>query len=162
MNLVYAGVRALLRVAVELYFVEIEATGEEHVPAEGPLIFAANHPNSIMDTFILGTRTQRQVRYMARSGLFRNPLVAALFHAGGVIPIYRREEGSQASVGGNEASFQAAYEVLAGGGCIGIFPEGRNSLERTVRPIKTGTARIALGAEARCGYRLGVKIVPWG
>jgi 1-acyl-sn-glycerol-3-phosphate acyltransferase len=157
----YRSLRSLLRLGVELYYVDIQSTGRELVPDEGPLIFAANHPNSIMDTFILGTQTHRVLSYMARSGLFKNPLVGALFHRCGVIPIYRAQDGPP-TAGSNEASFRAAYARLGEGGAIGIFPEGHNSAERAVQEIKTGTARIALGAERQHKWALGLKIVPVG
>jgi hypothetical protein len=40
-----------------------------------------------------------------------------------------------------------------------IFPEGTSVNERRLRPLKTGAARIALGAEARHGFKLGLKLV---
>lgn len=158
MSLLYTGLRQMLRLAVELYFVDVQSVGRTNIPAEGPLIFAANHPNSIMDTVILGTQTNRQISYMAKSGLFRNPLVAWLFNQCGVIPIHR----NPGKDGANEDAFRTAFEVLERGGTIGIFPEGRNSMEREMFEIKTGTARIALGAEARNDYGLGVRILPVG
>lgn len=160
MSTLYHMLRRATNLGLELYFVDIQSRGEEHIPDEGPVIFAANHPNSIMDTVLLGTRTSRQVHYMARSGLFDNPLVAALFDRCGVIPVYRSQDGTDKSK--NQSSFERAYEVLEQGGCLGIFPEGKNSRERRVLDIKTGTARIALGAEARNDFELGVKIIPVG
>ncbi len=158
MALLYRSLRELLRFGVDLYFIDVQTTGKQNIPSDGPMIFAANHPNSIMDTVVLGTRTDRMISYMARSGLFDNPLVAFVFNRTGVIPVYKKP-GEGAS---NEDSFRRAYEVLEEGGCIGIFPEGRNSMERQVLEIKTGTARIALGAVKRCDYELPVKIVPVG
>jgi len=158
MSLLYRGLRQVLSLALELYYVDIQSTGRANVPAEGPLIFAANHPNSIMDTVLLGTQTSRAISYMAKSGLFRNPLVAWLFRECGVIPIHRNPKQS----GANEDAFRSAYALLEQGGTIGIFPEGRNSGEREMHEIKTGTARIALGAERRNDYGLGVRILPVG
>ena len=159
--LLYRSLRLFLNGAANVFFVDIESVDEERIPETGPLIFAANHPNSIMDTVILGTRTPRQVHYMARSGLFANPVVRFIFNRCGVIPVYRQQD-NPTKAGSNIEAFQAAWDVLARGGCIGIFPEGRNAPERHVRDLKTGTARIALGAEARHDFELGVKIVPVG
>jgi 1-acyl-sn-glycerol-3-phosphate acyltransferase len=159
MTLLYRALREVLRTAVELFYTDIQSTGRHNVPGQGPVIFAANHPNSIMDTVILGSQTERQISYMARSGLFKNPLVALVFNQCGVIPVYKNPG---ATGGNNDASFRRAFEVLGEGGAIGIFPEGQNSLEREVLDIKTGTARIALGAEKETGYALGVKVVPVG
>ena len=156
----YYTLRRGLKLALELYFVDIQSSGTEHVPAHGPVIFAANHPNSIMDTMLLGACTSRQVHYMARSGLFKNPVVAWVFNACGVIPVYRAQDGTDMSQ--NRSSFDRAYQTLQEGLCIGIFPEGKNSEERRVQRLKTGAARIALGAEAQSDFRLGVKIIPVG
>lgn len=151
----------MLRAAVELYFVDIAATGRDRVPRRGPVIFAANHPNSIMDSLILGSQTSRSVSFLARSGLFDNPVVGAVLDRCGVIPVYRRQDGPPEG-GGNDDAFLRAYEVLERDGTIGIFPEGKNAPERHVRDIKTGTARIALGAEARNDFALGVHVIPVG
>jgi len=161
MPLLYRGLRQLLRLALELYYVDVETTGGERVPRNGPLILAANHPNSIMDAVVLGTQVKRPISYLARSGLFHNPGVAALFHSAGVIPVYRRQDGPTPD-GANTDAFSACHELLGKGGAIGIFPEGRNAPERHVREIKTGVARIALGAEAAHGFALGVRVVPVG
>jgi 1-acyl-sn-glycerol-3-phosphate acyltransferase len=164
-NTLYRVLRQGLRWALDFYFVEIRAAGAEQIPAQGPVIFAANHPNSIMDTVLLGTQTPRQIHYMARAGLFHNPLVARLFDACGVIPIFRAQDAATEgapTAGGNDESFRRAFDVLAEQKCLGIFPEGQNSRERQVLEIKTGTARIALGAEHREGWSLGVQIIPVG
>ena len=42
-----------------------------------------------------------------------------------------------------------------------IFPEGTSVSERRLRPLKTGAARIALGAEARRDFQLGLRILPF-
>ncbi|MBA2662228.1 MAG: 1-acyl-sn-glycerol-3-phosphate acyltransferase [Bradymonadaceae bacterium] len=161
MTVLYRILRQTLRYGLELYFVDIQAMGQETIPQDAPVIFAANHPNSIMDTVILGAQTRRQIHYMAKSQLFENPLVATLFNQCGVIPVYQAKE-SEADSPRNEDSFRRAYEVLEEDGCIGIFPEGQNSLERRVRDIKTGTARIALAAEAKNDFQLGLQIIPVG
>lgn len=152
--------RFILRWALSIYFVEIKASGQERIRATGPLIFAANHPNSIMDTVILGSQTKRQIQYMAKSGLFKNPLVRAWFNHFGVIPVYRAQDPGDTNQ--NESSFRAAYQVLEEGGCIGIFPEGENSPDRVVQKLKTGTARIALEAEAKNSFGLGIQLLPVG
>ena len=60
----------------------------------------------------------------------------------------------------NRESFRACIDVLARGGCIGIFPEGTSAHEPRLQPLKTGTVRIALQAEQEHDWKLGVAIVP--
>ncbi len=156
----YQFARRGFRRGVDFYFLDIQVTGLDNVPANGPVLLACNHPNSIMDTFVLGSQIDRPIHFLARSGLFGNPLVGAMLRATGAIPVYRRRDGP-AKAGGNASAFRAAFDVLATGGIIGIFPEGHNAPVRHVRDIKTGVARIALGAE-REHADLGVQIVPVG
>ncbi len=157
----YTILRPIFERAAAYFFLDIEVIGAENIPSDGPVLFASNHPNSLMDTVVLGAHVQRPIHFLARSGLFSNPAAGAVLRAAGAIPIYRRQDGN-AGPGSNRDAFSAAYEVLKGGGIIGIFPEGQNAPSRHVRDIKTGIARIALGAEASAREPVGVKVVPVG
>ncbi|WP_376691810.1 1-acyl-sn-glycerol-3-phosphate acyltransferase [Wenzhouxiangella sp. EGI_FJ10409] len=157
----YSGLIRFLRVVVHLYFVEVRSSGRDRVPAEGPLILAANHPGSVLDAVLLSTQVSRPIRYLARSGLFRVPMIAALFRSLGAIPVYRPNEAADAGER-NQVTFARVFEHLEGGGCIGIFPEGRNSSWAQVGQLRKGVARMALGAEARNDFSLGLVIVPVG
>jgi len=141
----YALVIRFLRIINELYFVEIRTTGVERIPRRGPVILAANHPGSILDSIVLATEMPRTIHYLARSGLFRFPPLAALFSALGAIPIYRAHETSD-SAERNVAVFGRVFQLLARGGCVGIFPEGRNSPPGRIGELRQGAARLALGA----------------
>lgn len=159
--LLYRIGHVLVRMVGQAYFRRIEVQRADRVPPSGPVILAANHPQSVTDALILGLACPRVVHFVAHSGLFRNPLVAAVLRGAGVIPIHRRGEVEDAA-GRNEASFSACVEVLRRGECIGIFPEGTSQQARQVQPLKTGTARIALEAEGEAGFGLGLEIVPVG
>ncbi|NBB85254.1 MAG: hypothetical protein GVY12_03400 [Bacteroidetes bacterium] len=144
-----------------LYFVEVQASGLQHFPAEGPVILAANHPGSILDTILMGTFVPRPIHFLARSGLFRVRPVAWLFRQLGAVPIYRSGETPGASQR-NRAVFSKVFELLEEGGCIGIFPEGANAPRTQVAPLRTGTARMALGFEEQHDFEGGLVIVPVG
>ena len=157
----YALLVRFFRVATRLYFAEIHVSGSHRVPRSAPMLLAANHPGSLLDAVLLGTRTPRPIHFLARSGLFRWPVIALLFRQLGAIPVYRARETSDHSQR-NLETFAHVYRLLEQGGCIGIFPEGRNSPHGRIGELRTGTARIALEAERRNGFRLGSAIVPVG
>lgn len=157
----YSILVRLLRFINHLYFVDVRAAGRERIPDDGPLLLAANHPGSILDTVLMTTQIPRPIRFLARSGLFRFPLLAAFFRQMGAIPIYRSHETEQAGAR-NRDVFEKVYELFESGGCVGIFPEGQNSPSDQVAPLRTGAARMALGAEAQNDYALGLTIVPVG
>src|SRR5262249_52886122 len=79
-----------------------EVTGLEHVPHDGPLIFAANHI-SFADEFFTPLAARRQVFYFAKAEYFTTPGVkgkamAAFFRGMGQVPVERSDTRAAASV----------------------------------------------------------------
>src|SRR5690606_4927041 len=62
----------------------------------------------------------------------------------------------------NEASFEECFKVLEQGKTLVIYPEGNSFMERQLRELKSGSARIALEAERRNNGKLNLKVVPMG
>jgi glycerol-3-phosphate O-acyltransferase / dihydroxyacetone phosphate acyltransferase len=131
----------------------------ERVPGEGPVLLVANHPNSLFDPALVAAAAGRPVRFLAKEPLLHHPGIGWLIRASGAIPIYRMQD-DPSSVHRNDESFRAAHEALAGGAAIGMFPEGISHHLPTLAPMKTGAARIALGAVSRIGHSF--PIVPIG
>ncbi len=154
----YRALRGVVRAALRVFYRTVEVTGTEHLDAAAPTILASNHPNSIIDPLLLGLSEQRPVAFCARDGLFRVPLFGRVLRLAHAIPIQRRSD--HGATADNDAAFAACTRVLADGGVLSIFPEGKTHADLKVHPLRTGTARIALGAERARGFELGVQIVP--
>jgi 1-acyl-sn-glycerol-3-phosphate acyltransferase len=129
------------------------------VPRTGPVLLVANHPNSLLDPTVVVAAARRPVRFLAKAPLFRDPKTAWLVKSAGAIPVYRRTD-DPAEVGKNVDAFEAVYAELARGAAVGIFPEGLSHSEPALAPLKTGAARMALGAAALTDQP--VHIVPVG
>lgn len=153
-------ITTLLRLALRIYFKRIEVAGIEHVSATTPLIFVLNHPNALVDPVFLLCLTPRPVSFLAKAPLFRMPVLGPLIKAMDSLPVYRRQDEGE-DVTKNEETFVAARKLLAGGGTIGICPEGVSHNAPGLRPIKTGAARIAL-ASVSTGDVPNLQIVPAG
>jgi 1-acyl-sn-glycerol-3-phosphate acyltransferase len=136
---------AILRFAMRIYFRRVEVVGLEHVPMKSPAIFVLNHPNALVDPAFLLCLAPRRVSFLAKSPLFRMPILGFLVRALDCLPVYRHQDEGE-DVSKNREMFVAARALLARGGTIGICPEGVSHDEPRLRPIKTGAARIALGA----------------
>jgi 1-acyl-sn-glycerol-3-phosphate acyltransferase len=119
-----------------LYRVRIE--NAERIPSRGACILAANH-ESVLDPFILGLATSRQIRYMAKAEVFANPLTRAVMNALGAFPV---ERGI-----GDQDAFGIAGRLLQEGEVLGIFPQG-TCLPLRRRPWQRGAARLALASGA--------------
>ena len=150
----------LLRFTLRIYFRRIEVAGLENIPADSPLIFVLNHPNGLVDPAFLLCLAPRRVSFLAKAPLFRMPVLGFFVRALDSLPAYRRQDEGE-DVTRNAETFAAARRLLLRGGAIGICPEGVSHDEPGLRPIKTGAARIALGAVSM-GEALDLKIVPAG
>ncbi|MFN2512742.1 MAG: lysophospholipid acyltransferase family protein [Pyrinomonadaceae bacterium] len=151
---------ALLRFAIRVYFRRVEVDGLENVPRKSPVIFVLNHPNALVDPAFLLCLAPRRVSFLAKAPLFKLPVLGFLVRALEALPVYRRQDEGE-DVSRNLETFAAARKLLARGGTIGICPEGVSHDEPRLRPIKTGAARIALGAVST-GEVADLKIVPAG
>ncbi|HYT05685.1 MAG TPA: 1-acyl-sn-glycerol-3-phosphate acyltransferase [Gemmatimonadales bacterium] len=153
--------RALFGLVLRVFFRRIEVSGAERVPAAGPVIFVLNHPNGLIDPAFLLCLAPRRVSFLAKAPLFRMPVIGFFCRALEAIPVHRRQdEGSDPSQ--NRETFETARAVLGRGGAIAVFPEGGSHSDPKLRPLKTGAARIALGAAAALAGSPPIRVVPTG
>ena len=113
--------------------------GVENVPREGSLIVAANHLSN-WDPPFLGTFLGREICYMAKEELFKNPIFAAAIRALHVFPVKR---GSA-----DKTAIKHAVKLLKDGQCLGIFPEGTRSKTGKIGKAESGVALIAAMTKA--------------
>jgi glycerol-3-phosphate O-acyltransferase / dihydroxyacetone phosphate acyltransferase len=152
----------VLRLMVGTFFRKIEITGVENVPPDAPVIYTPNHVNSLVDGILARTQLPREPRPLAAFKLWDVPALKPLLTAVRAIPVYRQQDSQDPQyVENNRDTFSACYEALAQKYCIVVFPEGESHAGSELQKLKTGVARIALGAEQHYGP-LGVRIVPVG
>jgi glycerol-3-phosphate O-acyltransferase / dihydroxyacetone phosphate acyltransferase len=162
-------VRSLAESLIRLYYPERVVENAEALPARGPAIFVANHPNGLLDPLVLRVSSGRPVQFLAKSGLFSNPAGRLAMNAFGCVPVYRARDagaGDKERAAANERTFAICRERLAKGAALALFPEGTSHSDPQLKPLKTGAARIALSAERehqeRTGAALGLVVVPVG
>ena len=122
------------------FWVRLDSQGSLHIPREGPVIIAANHL-SYFDPLCLGTFIDgagRQVRFLAKSELYRNPALGWLLRAAGQIPVERESRDAAQAL-------QAAVAAMRGGAAVAIYPEGTTTRNPDFSPMKakSGVARLA-------------------
>lgn len=157
--MLYAILKLIYKTGLWVFFRKFEVRNKERLPDRGPLLLVSNHPNTFMDPVVIASLLQQPVYFIAKSTVFGSSFTNWLLRNMHLIPIHRREDAPDQPVN-NEDAFAASFQALADGKSIIIFPEGNSFNERRLRKIKTGTARIALGAEANT--HAGVKIIPIG
>ena len=127
--------------------------GLSHVPRDGAILVAANHISHfdpLAHAYLL-EKAGRRPRFLAKSELYKNPLLRRVLRGARQIPV-RRGSGESAPV-------DTAMRSLREGEVVVVYPEGtvtRNS-DLTPMAAKTGIARLTLAS--------GVPVLPmavWG
>ncbi len=140
----------LLRALVRLFYRRIETSGLAAVPPEGPVLLIANHPNGLVDPMLVLAVLPRPVVFVAKSTLWKIPLLRRLLDLLECVPVVRRHEAEAEGVPGtperNEESFRKLASVLDAGGAVLIFPEGRSHSDPRLSHLRTGAARVLLHA----------------
>jgi 1-acyl-sn-glycerol-3-phosphate acyltransferase len=139
MNWIWAIGAPLVR-SIFALLSRVTIEGIEHVPRAGAVILAPNHV-SVLDGPALsaatGTHRWRATRYLIASEVFSG-LTGWIIRQARQIPIRRGT--------GDTKALDDAVAAVRGGGCVGIFPEGRVSDEASagLQRIRSGLTRIAI------------------
>ena len=116
-----------------------EVRGREHIPRTGGLIVASNHI-SFFDPPLIGIATVRELHFLAKEELFRQPVLGPLIRTFNSIPIRR----GVADMSG----LSKAMEVLRGGKALIMFPEGSRMRDGELHPARPGVGMLAVGTDA--------------
>ncbi|MEK7253692.1 MAG: 1-acyl-sn-glycerol-3-phosphate acyltransferase, partial [Bacteroidota bacterium] len=161
LRILYHFFKLLVRVGTWIYYSKITVQHGERSKISGACIVISNHPSTVLDPLNAAVRMQRIVFFLANSGLFKNPVAGWLLNKLYCIPVERQKD-VPGRAPENSESLERATSFLTGGGCLYIAPEGNSYVERRLRKMKTGTARIAFAAESRNDFKLGLTILPIG
>jgi 1-acyl-sn-glycerol-3-phosphate acyltransferase len=143
--LLYSIVKIIARLALPIYCRDMAINRKELLKHEGPLLLAVNHPNSFLDAIILCTLFDGTVYSLARGDAFKNKLAARFLHLFKMFPVYRVSEGVE-NMEENYKTFDLCKNIFKQKGIVLIFSEGRCVNEWHLRPLKKGTARLAISS----------------
>jgi 1-acyl-sn-glycerol-3-phosphate acyltransferase len=160
-SLGYEALRTYVRFAFWLTHRRILVTGRENIPIGKPIIFAANHQNALMDPLALVCTNPLQTLWLARADIFKSKAARPFLKFLKMIPIYRIRDGKE-NLSNNEVVFNQVTAVLEDNQSVALFPEAAHSGKRQMLPHKKAIPRIALDAEDKNNFQLGLQIVPVG
>lgn len=129
--------------AMKIWFRKIYVHFEEELPKDVPLIFACTHPNSAVDYVFLPFITDQRSFVMVRGDVFENKWLNKIFRSLWMLPVYRMRDGI-GTINKNADSFRECFAEFDKNGRTLIFSEGTSVQEKTLQPLKKGTARLAL------------------
>lgn len=122
----------------------VDVVGRERMPARRPVLVVANHGNGFVDPIVVASVLRRLPRFLAKAALWKVVVARPFLALAGVLPVYRTADGDRAS--DNRSVFEACHHELAQGATVAIFPEGTTGDRAGLDRVKSGAARIALGA----------------
>lgn len=149
----------LARAVLTGYFRAVEVQGRANLPGGGPVLVVANHANGLLDPLLVVHGLDAMPRFVAKAGLWRVAAARPVLDRLGLLPVVRRQDRARLHAS-NADTFARAQRALADGATVAIFPEGTAHDEPHLLPLRSGAARLALGARAEGAA--GLHIVPVG
>jgi len=130
--------------ALWLAGVRVEVGGRELMPS-GPAIYVSNH-ESALDVWALFCAIPRNLRFVAKSELFRIPVFGWYLRLARFVEVNRRDRAQAV------AALRRGARIVQGGLSLVVFPEGTRSPDARIQPFKKGPFVLAMEA--------GVPVVP--
>jgi glycerol-3-phosphate O-acyltransferase / dihydroxyacetone phosphate acyltransferase len=124
----------------------VDVRWRERFPSGRPVLIVANHGNGFVDPIVVTAALGTLPRFLAKAALWNVVAARPLLAIAGVLPVYRSGDGDRSS--DNRSVFEACHRDLAQGSTVAIFPEGTTGDRAGLDRVRSGAARIALGALA--------------
>ncbi len=157
--MLYTIFKILLKIPLKVYFNKIYFENIDHLSPGKPLILSVNHGNSFMDAMLLAVFLKRKMYFLARADAFNSPFKRWFLKKINLLPVYRIRDGRE-NLLKNDDVFKHCYEILANCGVILIFSEGNCVVEKRLRPLRSGTAQLAIDATNYFNNELALEVVP--
>jgi len=151
----------LARSLAEIFFGKLRIHGRENLRGDLPSILVANHPNTFLDPLLITALAPGRIHYWAKSTLWKLPILGSILDGMGAIPIHRRQDTGGGRVNNKGALDAAANKILKGAHIL-IFPEGVSEPGLSLKPVKTGAARLGFQAMEACEWEGDLRLVPIG
>ena len=152
---------AIVIIGSRTYFKKFKYQGKEKIPKNAGIIYAVNHQNAFLDAIVIATQTDAPLNFLARADIFKKKIANKILRNFYMLPVYRQRDGVN-TIEKNKITFDDCHEILNQKGNLVIFPEGNHNYKKTLRPLKKGLARIALGTLSKFGKETPLYIIPLG
>ena len=160
-SLAYDLLKVYFDFCVQRSYRNIEVHGIENLPAEGSVILASNHCNTLMDALVILRGHPNLTVFGARADIFNNPTVAKFMTFLRILPMVRERDGLRNVVKNFDTMDQIA-DVLNDGVAFCFFPEGTHRPKHSLLPIKKGLTRMAIVADEKTDHDKPLYMVPVG
>lgn len=157
----YTFLKVFVDWSVRSSFRRYQVEGLENVPADGHVIWAANHTNALMDPMVMLSSTRGRKVFVARADIFKKKWARGALSFLRVMPIYRIRDGINA-VKHNDEAIEQATGVIMDGVPFVIFPEATHRAKHSLLKLSKGLFHIAESAIEKSKDGKPVYIQPIG
>ncbi|MBX0356202.1 1-acyl-sn-glycerol-3-phosphate acyltransferase [Halobacillus sp. Nhm2S1] len=137
MNLYKIGKALCSIILYPMYRIKI--VGKKNIPAEGPVIICSNHISNL-DPPVVGITSSRNIYFLAKEELFKNPVIGGILKKVHAFPIKRGMRDRNA--------LRKGLDILKDGHALGLFPEGTRQKSGEIGKGLAGAGFFALRSEA--------------
>jgi len=161
-SFIYSFLRILLNASLSFSYRNIIVTGYDKIKNRKPVLFVSNHQNTFMDGLLL-VKVAKNIKpnILVRADIFKSKWAAIALDIIHLIPIYRKKD-NMGSVTQNNEIFKKCIDLFKRGKALLVFPEGNHAIQRFLRTLQKGPARIAFQAEEENDFHLGLTVAPFG
>ncbi|MYL48449.1 1-acyl-sn-glycerol-3-phosphate acyltransferase [Halobacillus litoralis] len=117
----------------------IKVVGKKNIPAKGPVIICSNHISNV-DPPVVGITSSRNIYFLAKEELFKNPVIGGILKKVHAFPIKRGMRDRNA--------LRKGLDILKEGHALGLFPEGTRQKSGEIGKGLAGAGFFALRSEA--------------
>ena len=158
-ELLYFSTKVFFHSIMSIFFKEVQITGTDNIPRNGPIIFVGNHSNQFVDGIMLmSTVKGHKVSFLVAEKSWNRPVIGHLAFSMGAVPITRPQDRAKkgkgqirmlkvANAAEGGANRSKSMEVLIEGSDL---PSQLNVGDK-VRPVGLGDAFkvLKVGADGR-------------
>ncbi len=144
--MIYKFLKWFAALGLKFYYKNIFIQYDPELPGKSPIIYASNHPSGFYESLLFATISKYAPIFLVRSDYVTIKGLMWIFRILKLYPIYRQKEGLK-NVSKNNEVFLSLYKELEKHTPVCIYPEGTTKFNHSIRPIKKGISRLALGAK---------------
>lgn len=153
--MIYLLLRKLIRLALRIYFRKVHVLNEVVTAVDKPVILVANHPNGVMDVFVLAALLSKNTYYfLVPTDVMATSWKATLLKWLNCIPTERGEEKLSMQTLGK------CSDILKNKGKLIVFTENKSLQAKRLAQISNDAGSIALDVEESYGFNLGTLLIP--
>jgi len=156
--MLYSFLKIFVGLARYIFCRRVIINKPELLNEKGPLLLACSHPNSFLDAVMLDLIFEQPIWSLTRGDMFVKKYIRNILWSLRMLPVYRPSEGVE-NLSENYKTFDTCIELFRRSGVVLIFSEGLCVNEWHLRPLKKGTARLAIKCQDE---NIPLKILPVG